>query len=60
MQLIDAKTVSIMLLYPLKISIMEVNTQVLLDHNNDAGTFTDNRGNYIVFLSVRQNEGQNW
>jgi len=60
MQLIDAKTVSVILIYPLKISIIEINTQALLDHNNDSGMFTNNRGNYMGFMSVRQNEGQIW
>jgi hypothetical protein len=45
-QLIDAKTVSIMLIYPLKISIIEIKTQAQLDHNNDGGMFTNNIGNY--------------
>jgi len=50
--------VSIMLIHPLKISNIEINTQAPLDHDNDGGMFTNNRGIYIGFMSVRQSEGK--
>ena len=34
------------------------HTQGLLDNYNVGGMFTDNRGNYIRFMSVGQSEGQ--